>query len=493
MHDVAIVGMASRIGSCETPEDFWKELCNGTDFIGPMPFKRIPDIQNLAIHHNKSADNLKFREYCYLPEVDLFDYGFFKLSPAEASLIDPGQRLFMETAYHAMEDAGYGGTKLWGSRTGIFIGTSGNLDEYSQFVEASESPDPNLLLAAQTPSILASRLSYHFNLKGPALLVDTACSSSLVALHLACQSLREGKMDAAIVGGTKLHLLPFDSGTRMEIDSEDARAHAFDDSANGTAGGEGVIAIMIKPLETAIKDRDPIYAVIKGSAINQDGNSNGITAPDADAQADVIDSAWKDAGIDPRTVSFIETHGTATKLGDPIEIDGITKAFRRYTSEKNFCAIGAVKANIGHLDAVAGLAGILKAALSLKYKKLTPLVHFKKPNRNINFEESAAYINKDLTNWKNSEIPRRCGVSSFGLSGTNCHVVLEEAPAIKSDIPEKETHLFVLSSRNRQGLLEYLLKIERFLHLNQGIPSEDLCYTLATGRGHLCIQVGHSF
>jgi surfactin family lipopeptide synthetase A len=483
-HDIAIVGMASRIGPCETPEDFWKELCKGTDFIGPIPDKRIPDIRDLAIHHDMTADKLKFREYCYLPEVDLFDYGFFKLSPAEASLIDPGQRLFLETACHAMEDAGYGGTKLWGCRTGVFIGTTGHLDEYSQFVEAGESPDPNLLLAAQTPSILASRLSYHFNLKGPALLVDTACSSSLVALHLACQSLREGRIDAAIVGGAKLHLLPFDSGTRMEIDSDDGRAHVFDDSANGTAGGEGVIAIMIKPLEHAIKDRDPIYAVIKGSAINQDGNSNGITAPDAGAQADVIDSAWKDAGIDPRTVGFIETHGTGTKLGDPIEIDGITNAFRRYTSEKNFCALGAVKANIGHLDAIAGLAGVVKAVLSLKHKKLTPLVHFNKPNRNIHFDESAAFINKDLTDWNKGEMPRRCGVSSFGLSGTNCHVVLEEAPAIESISSGKESHLFVLSSRSREGLWNYLQKTARFLHTNQGIDSEDLCYTLATGRGH---------
>ncbi|MDX9882074.1 MAG: amino acid adenylation domain-containing protein [Prolixibacteraceae bacterium] len=485
LHDIAIVGIASRIGACETPEDFWKELCNGTDFIRPMPAERIPDIQNLAALHDFDPERLRFREYCYLPEVDKFDYGFFKLSPSEASVIDPGQRLFMETAYHAMEDAGYGGTKLWGSRTGVFIGASDNLGEYSKFVEASENPDPNLLFAAQTPSILASRLSYHFNLKGPALLIDTACSSSLVALHLACQSIREGKIDAAIVGGTKLHLLPFDSGARMEIDSEDARAHSFDDSANGTGGGEGVIALLIKPLEKAVQDSDNIYAVIKGSAMNQDGNSNGITAPNADAQADVIDASWQDAGINPRTVTFIETHGTATKLGDPIEIDGITKAFKRYTPEKRFCAVGAVKANIGHLDTVAGLAGVLKAIFSLKHKQLTPLVHFKTPNRNINFDDSAAYINKKLASWNNNGSPLRCGVSSFGLSGTNCHVVLEEAPTTREATRKSdETHLFVLSSRSKEGLVEYVQNIKEHIQRNPGISLENLCYTLATGRGH---------
>ncbi len=484
-NDIAVIGIASRIGNCETPDEFWKKLCHGVDFIGPMPAARIPDIHNLAGLHDLDPDKLHFREYCYLPEVDKFDHGFFKLSPGEASLIDPGQRLFMETAYHALEDAGYGGNKLWGSSTGVFIGASDNLSEYSKFIGESENQDPNVLLVAQTPSILSSRLSYHLNLKGPALLVDTACSSGLVALHLACQSIREGKIDSALVGGTKLHLLPFDSGVRIEIDSSDARAHSFDESANGTGGGEGVIAIFIKSLENARKDRDHIYAVIKGSAINQDGNSNGITAPNAEAQAEVIDQAWQNAGIEPRTVSFIEAHGTATKLGDPIEIEGITKAFKRHTSEKGFCAIGAVKANVGHLDTVAGLAGLLKAVLSLKKRQLTPLVHFKSPNPSINFDESAAYINKNLKDWESNGTPLRCGVSSFGLSGTNCHVVLEEAPAKESKIlPAKENHLFTLSSRTKDGLLEYALIIREYLSLHTDVDPENLCYTLATGRGH---------
>lgn len=484
-HDVAIIGMASRIGSCNTADEFWKELCLGTDFIGEIPSSRIQDIKDLCKHYDIDTYSMKFRQYCFLNEVDKFDYGFFRLSPSEASLIDPGQRMFLETAYHALEDAGYGGNKLSGSRTGIFIGASDSLNEYAKFVEASGIKDQNLLLAAQTPSILASRLSYHLNLKGPAMLVDTACSSSLVAVHLACQSIREGKIDSAIVGGMKLHLLPVDSGSRIEIDSSDSRGHCFDDEANGTGAGEGVIAIFIKPLENALRDNDNVYAVIKGSEINQDGTSIGITAPDADAQADVIENAWIDAGVDPLTISYIETHGTATKLGDPIEIDGITKAFGRYTSGKNICAIGAVKANIGHLDTAAGLAGLLKAVLSLKYRKLTPLTHFKTPNRNINFEASAAYINKDLSNWERNGNPLRCGVSSFGLSGTNCHIVLEESPSKgKKSFEENIKHLFVISSRSKEGLIEYVDKIKQFLSANSDTNPESICYTLASGRGH---------
>jgi len=484
-HDVAIIGIAAIIGDCETPDDFWKSLRIGEDFIGEIPESRIPDIKELSRFHGIDIDKLKFRENCYLNEIDKFDYGFFKMSPNEASLIDPGQRLFIETAYHAIEDAGYGGNKLWGSKTGVFIGASDNLGEYSKYIEASENQDPNLLLAALTPSILASRLSYHLNLKGPALLVDTACSSSLVAVHLACQSIREGKIDSAIVGGIKLHLLPIDSGLRLEISSSDSRAHSFDDSASGTGSGEGIIAIFIKPLEKAVHDRDNIYAIIKGSEINQDGSSIGITAPDANAQADAIEKAWLDSGIDPLSISYIETHGTATKLGDPIEIDGINKAFGRYTSKRKICAIGALKANIGHLDTAAGIASLLKAVLCLKYKQLTPLVHFKTPNRNINFEESAAYINKDLKDWERNGNPLRCGISSFGLSGTNCHVVLEEAPQ-KEKVIEKgiKKYLFTLSARNKAGLIEYVRKVKKTLYQQPDSDIKNICYTLSTGRGH---------
>jgi amino acid adenylation domain-containing protein len=493
-HDIAVIGIAAKIGSCNTADEFWQDLRLGVDFIGSIPEERIPDLKDWCEKNTMDTSSLAFREGCFVKDVDKFDYGFFKLSPSEASVIDPGQRLFMQTAYHALEDAGYAGNKLWGSRTGVFIGSSNTVAEYSRFIEASDIQDLNLLLLAQTPSILASRLSYLLNLKGPAMLVDTACSSSLVAVHLACQSLREGKIDSAIVGGVNLNLLPVDTGARTEIDSIDGRAHSFDDAASGTSGGEGIIAIILKPLENAIKDRDNIYAVIKGSSVNQDGNSIGITAPDANAQADVIEKSWQDAGIEPTTVSFIETHGTGTKLGDPIEIDGITKAFKKYTDQKHICAIGAVKANIGHLDSAAGLAGFLKAVLSLKNKELTPLVHFKNPNRNINFEESAAFINKDLSAWKKDDQLLRCGVSSFGLSGTNCHVILEEAPS-REKITERKDHkyLFTLSARNHKVLLNYVKIIKNHLCQFPDMAENDICYSLSSGRAHYSYRLAILF
>ena len=484
-HDVAVVGIAAKIGDCNTADEFWQDLRLGVDFIGAIPEERIPDIKDWCENNNMDTTSLKFREGCFLHDIDKFDYGFFKLSPGEASVIDPGQRLFMQTAYNALEDAGYAGNKLWGSRTGIFIGGGHTVAEYSKFTEAANIQDTNLLLSAQTPSILASRLSYILNLKGPAMLVDTACSSSLVAVHLACQSLRDGKIDSALVGGVNLNLLSVDTGTRTEIDSSDGRAHSFDDAASGTGGGEGVIAVMLKPLAKAIEDKDNIYAVIKGSYINQDGNSIGIAAPDADAQADVIVKAWLDAGVDPTTVNFIETHGTGTVLGDPIEIDGITKAYKIFTDKKHICAIGAVKANIGHLDSAAGLAGFLKAVLSLKHKELTPLTHFKSPNRNINFEESAAYVNNDLSDWNNNGHLLRCGVSSFGLSGTNCHVTLEEAPRKeKSESNKEHKYLFTLSARNHDVLLEYIRIMKNHLYQCSDTSENEICYTLSSGRAH---------
>ena len=484
-HDIAVVGISATIGDSVTTDHFWEKLRLGVDFIGTIPEDRIADVAAWCEKNNMDPTALKFREGCFVRDIDKFDYGFFKLSPGEASIIDPGQRLFMQTAYHALEDAGYAGKKLWGSRTGVFIGGGKTVAEYSRFIEMADIQDSNLLLSAQTPSIMAGRLSYLLNLKGPALLVDTACSSSLVAVHLACRSIRDGQIDSAIVGGVNLNLLPVDTGTRTEIDSSDGRAHSFDDSANGTGGGEGIIALVLKPLDKAKEDRDNVYAVIKGSFINQDGNSIGLAAPDSDAQADVIEKAWIDAGIDPETVSFIETHGTGTKLGDPIEIEGITKAFKRYTDQNHICAIGAVKANIGHLDSAAGLAGFLKAVLSLKYKELTPLTHYKNPNRNINFEESAAYINKNLTVWNHNDHPLRCGVSSFGLSGTNCHVILEEAP-FRENSPGKKDHkyLFTLSARNHDVLLEYIDQIRHHLYKHPEESEIDICYSLSSGRAH---------
>ncbi|MCX7774134.1 MAG: type I polyketide synthase, partial [Clostridia bacterium] len=324
------------------------------------------------------------------------------------------------------------------------------------------------------------------DLKGPSMVINTSCSSSLVALHLACQGIRNRECDMAIAGGVKISLLPLKMGNGIGVESSDGRTRAFDDGSDGTGVGEGVFTVLLKPLAQAIKDRDNIYAVIKGSALNQDGRSVGITAPSPSAQEDVIIQAWKNSGVDPETITYIEAHGTGTKLGDPIEFEGIQRAFSRYTNRKSFCAIGSVKTNIGHLDNLAGLAGVLKMVLSLKHKELPPSLHYQKPNRKINFEDSPVYVNDRLQKWKPDGFLLRCGVSSFGLSGTNCHVILEEAPEININrvTQDHEPNILTLSAKSKSSLQELIKQYAEFLKSNNPIEFDDICYTANTGRGH---------
>jgi acyl transferase domain-containing protein len=339
-------------------------------------------------------------------------------------------------------------------------------------------------VAGNLASIIAGRISYLLDLKGPSLLVDTACSSSLVAFHLACQAIRNGDCRMAVAGGVKLNLLPL-TGFRIGIESEDYRTRSFDDSSDGTAWGEGVAAVLLKPLHLALQDRDSIYAVVKGSAVNQDGSSVGLTAPNALAQEAVIAKAWEDAGIDPESISYVEAHGTGTKLGDPVEINGLQRAFRRYTDKKQFCAIGSVKSNIGHLDSAAGIASIVKAVMALKHKELPASLHFQKPNRRIDFISSPVYVLHRRRPWTTDGFPRRCGISSFGFSGTNCHVILEEAPEIgKSSEGSGASYPVMLSAQSESALRTLIRRYVDFLGRHPDTNLADFSYTAAVGRGH---------
>ena len=427
--DIAIIGVSLKLADYEDTEKFWEDLVSATDRIRTIPEQRKKDAEAILRFKGLVPENIRYREMAYLDRIDEFDYRFFNLSPKEAEMMDPNQRLFMQTAWKALEDAGYGGTSLKGERVGVFLGMSSVFD-YLEMAYQAFKEDAEQTFLSNVPSNIATRLSYILNWRGPALMVDTACSSSLTAVHLACQALRANECKLALVGTVKTVLLPVDYG-KTEIDSSDGRTRTFDDSSDGTGGGEGVIAVLLKPLHQALKDEDTICAVIKGSAVNNDGNSAGMTVPNADAQAELIDQAWKDAGIDPRTIRFIEAHGTGTRLGDPIEIDGITKAFAKYTEEKQFCAVGSVKTNFGHLDNAAGLIGLVKVALSLQKKKIPPLAHFNKPNSNIPFKDSPVFPADRIIELGETAEIIRCGVSSFGLSGINCHVVMEEAPVLK--------------------------------------------------------------
>lgn len=492
--DIAVIGMSCKIAESENVAQFWELLRAGQDAIRPFPASRKKELESLfqvGLLNEQTALN----EGGFLEEIDKFDYPFFQLSPAEARLMDPNQRLFLESAWTAIEDAGYGGNKLSGSRTGVYVGYSSDFgEEYKRFVAEMAPSLASSAIPGNIHSMIASRIAYLLDLKGPSLLVDTACSSSLVAIHLACRDLRHGDCDTAIAGGVKVTLVPVKEGKGggLGVGSSDDRTRTFDSISDGTGGGEGVAAVLLKPLKRAIQDHDHIYAVIKGSAVNNDGTSAGITAPNSLAGEDVIVRAWKDAGIDPDTITYIEAHGTGTKLGDPVEIDGIRRAFRQYTDRKQFCAIGSVKTNVGHLDNSAGITGFLKAVLALKHAEIPASLHFTCPNPDISFIDSPVYVNDNLQPWPKENFPRRCGVSSFGLSGTNCHVVLEEAPAW-ADMQDggqlgqgtaETIQLFTLSAKNETVLAAYVKQYQQYVTEPQAYPLRDLCYTANTGRGH---------
>jgi tyrocidine synthetase-3 len=483
--EIAIIGISLKFPLANNLKGFWDVLANGTDCVRELPPLRVTDCNDALRVLNPNEQNKEFIKCGYLDEIDKFDCNFFRLTPREASLMDPQQRLFLQTAYAAIEDAGYGGTKLCGSNTGVYVGYNSQ-PLYSIMSNAAKEVVSELILIGATPSLIPSRISYLLNLRGPSILVDTACSSSLVAVHLACQAIRNGECDLAIAGGVKFYLNPIKILTHLGIESTDSKTKTFDNESDGLAWGEGVAAILLKPLDNAVKDRDQIYAVIKGCALNQDGTSIGITSPNVIAQEEVIQAAWRDAGIDPETISYIEAHGTGTRLGDPIEIEGIRRAFQRYTNRKQFCAIGSLKPNFGHLDSASGIASLIKAVLTLKEKQLPPSIHFQRPSRKIRFEDSPVFVNDRLKPWERGDTPRRCGISAFGFSGTNCHIILEEAPEVveAATTAESMPRILALSAITEKALKELIRAYQTYLTEESTINIDDLCYTANTGRGH---------
>lgn len=474
--DIAIVGLAVRAGEAENAEELWNVLANGEELKRPMPFDRAADADQFAEYLGR--DLTGYSEQSYLERIDEFSPGFFQIPPKDAALIDPAQRMFLMTAYRALEDAGLSKKRLAGSQTGVFVGYTTNPDSYSQILSDSDTEFADRAVAGKVNSIIASRLSYYLDLNGPAVMVDTACSSSLVAIHMACNSIRNGECEMAVAGSVKYTLLPLNSREDGEISvvSGDGQTRTFDINSGGTNPGEGVAAIILKPLDKAIADKDRIYAVIKGSAINQDGASVGITAPNAAAQEAVIVQAWENAGIEAEQVSYIEAHGTATKLGDPVEISGIERAFRRFTDKRQFCAVGSIKTNMGHLDCAAGILGLIKCVLAIKHKQIPPQLHFTSPNREIDFIQSPVFISDTLADWE-SEGLRTCGVSSFGLSGTNCHVVLQEYKQEKNSAPLPM--ILPLSARKKTELKQMA---ERFASDAKAENLADLIFTAAMSR-----------
>ncbi|WP_438431723.1 SDR family NAD(P)-dependent oxidoreductase [Gorillibacterium sp. sgz500922] len=485
--DIAIIGMAAHFPEADTVSDYYENILAGVGSVGEFPSARQAGVNDyVTAQLERMGMELRYHRGSYLEDVASFDYGFFRMSPNEASALDPSQRLFLQTVWEAIEDAGYGGRKLSGTKTGVYVGFASNSSYHNMIFDM----DPDLVpiaLAGNIAAMLPTRISYMLDLKGPTLILDTACSSALVAVHLACQAIRSGDCSMALAGGIKIHLFPAENpGLQLGVEAADGMTRSFDADAGGAGLGEGVAAMMLKPLSKAQRDGDPIYAVIKGSAVNQDGTSIGITAPNSTAQAEVIMKAWENARIEPETIRYVEAHGTATKLGDPLEVEGLQKAFRKFTDKKQFCALSTAKTNVGHLYECAGMAGLIKAVMALNHQTIPASLSFTRPNRNIEFCESPLYLNTVARPWDKEPFPRRCGVSGFGLSGTNCHVVLEEYIQETSEpsLPEEGPQLLALSARSEGSLRGLLSKYHRFLCKAKDLQAADLCYTANTGRGH---------
>lgn len=499
---IAIIGMSGKFPNADNLEEYWSNLENNISTIFQCPEERKKDSEHLLetpyfsdvlVGKPVSRENVAYTKYGYLKDgIDKFDAEFFRIPPREAKYLDPSQRLFLETSWEAIEDAGYGGNKIYGTKTGVFVGKDTTQTTLYKHMTVQ---DP-MHLTGSYQGILASRISYLYNLRGPSLVIDTACSSSLVAIHEACKSIRNNECDMAVAGGIQIMYstnAPKGESVIIDFDLVESKSDTprpFDEKADGTVFGEGVGSLLLKPLNRALEDNDPIHAVIMGSAINNDGASPGITAPSSQAQEQVILDAWKNAKVDPETISYIEAHGTATNLGDPIEIKGITNAFRKYTNKQQFCGIGSNKGINGHTVGASGVASLIKVVLSMKKGLLLPSTNFEEPNKFINFLDSPVYVNDQLREWKNKDTPKRAGVSSFGFSGTNCHMILSEGPLKNEDAEESDNaQIIMLSSRNERVLKELIKKYDHFLNTQKYLNLKDVCYTANTGRGQYACRI----
>lgn len=482
--EIAIVGMSGRYPKARNVTELWNNLAQGIDCIAEIPADRY----ERRVLYGSTA---KFRGG-FIDEVDRFDSLFFNISPKEAEIVDPQERLFLEVAWEAIEDAGYYPEILAqedGSRKiGVFVGAVWAL---YQVLGVEEKHRGNDAVANSFLWSIANRVSYALNLSGPSLTVDTACSSSLTALYLACEAIQSGECSGAIVGGVNLDL----HQTRFEINqkggalSADGVCRSFGKGANGYVMGEGVGALYLKPLDQAMQDGDNVYGVIKSAVVNHGGRTSGYFVPNPKAQGEVISSALAKAGIDARSIGYIEAHGTGTELGDPIEIAGLNSAFQSYAVGNQVCAIGSVKTNIGHLEAAAGVVSISKVLLQMKHRQLAPSLHSAELNEFIDFDHSPFYVVQRLEEWKAKEVdgvrlPLRAGVSSFGAGGSNAHIILEsyEPAARVSEQPDPALpRIFPLSARNEDQLRDAATRLSRFLEEND-VDLNDAAYTLQQGR-----------
>jgi acyl transferase domain-containing protein/threonine dehydrogenase-like Zn-dependent dehydrogenase len=475
---IAIIGMSGRFAKSADLDELWKHLANGDDLV--------EEVTRWDLTPPEPPVPGKKSNYCkvgsFLDDIDRFDPLFFKISALEATYMDPQQRLFLEESWKALEDAGYAGKSVEERSCGVYVGCV--TGDYQKMCTESA---PAQAFWGNSGSVIPARISYFLNLKGPAIAVDTACSSSLVSIHLACQGLWAGETEMALAGGVFVQSTPqfHNAANRAGMLSAGGHCRAFDDKADGFVPGEGVGVVVLKRLSESLADGDHIYAVLAGSGINQDGTSNGITAPSASSQERLETSVYETFRIDPEQIQMVEAHGTGTILGDPIEYEALTRSFRKFTDKKDYCALGSIKTNIGHAATAAGIAGVVKILLALKHRQIPASLHFEAGNSDIQFQTSPFYVNTRLREWEVAAgAQRHAAISSFGFSGTNAHMVFREAPAAARRHHDKPGYLIVLSACSAQQLRQLVEKTLAYCKQEQPIDCGNMSYTLLLGRKH---------
>ena len=495
---IAVIGMACKFPGADNPEEFWNNLVKGQETLSHFSDEEIRKVEPYFEELKDNPDYVRVRGA--IRDVDKFDAAFFGITPKEATETDPQQRVWLETAWNALEHAGCDPFTYSGA-IGVFAG--GGISSYlinnilrdpkrmDNYFRPDFGSSTQMILGNDT-SYIATKTAYHFNLKGPAVYVQTACSTSLVAIALACQSLYSLESDICLAGGIRISV-PQERGYLYQegtIVSPDGHCRPFDEQAQGMVGSNGAGIVVLKRFEDAVRDNDTIYALVSGWAVNNDGsNKVSFTAPSVDGQAEVIMMAQSMAEVSPEEIAYVETHGTATKIGDPIEVAGLTKAFTSKTNKRQFCGLGSVKSNIGHADAAAGVASFIKTCLSAYHKTIPPSLHFQRANPHIDFANSPFYVLNVLKNWI-GEKPLIMGVSSFGIGGTNAHVIVEQyqPQEVRMELSDKWPELLVLSARSEKSLERRKGDLTEFLRNNRNLSKKDVAFTLALGRNHMPLR-----
>lgn len=472
--DIAVIGMSGRFAGSDDLDALWAHLERGEDLVGRVTR------WDLSAHHPKGGG------YCesgsFLDRIDMFDPVFFGIAGVEARYMDPQQRLLLEESWHALEDAGYACDRVKDAVCGVYVGCAEG--DYHRLFDQDDIPAQAFW--GNATSLVPARIAYHLDLRGPAVAIDTACSSSLVAVHQACQALWLGEVDMALAGGVFIQATPrlYLSAERADMLSHRGHCHAFGARADGFVPGEGVGAVVLKRLSRAIADGDHIHAVIRGSGVGQDGATNGITAPNGQAQHNLECAVYRKFGIDAADIRMIEAHGTGTVLGDPIEFDALTRSFSEFTDRRGFCAIGSIKSNIGHLATAAGVAGLLKALLAIRHGAIPPTLHCNPGNPYLDIDASPFYLSDRLHAWPEAPGGRRlAAVSSFGFSGTNAHVVLESSPQAMTDSPARPAYLIAFSAQSPEQLREVGERLLRRVR-SERLDCGHVAHTLLVGRRH---------